>query len=231
MAGATHAHENNEKKKNQIDSQKTKVLTLQNNIFIKEEQSTDIWQTETSFSGSLQSVKTTVIKKHIGCVHDINYVTHQHGLFLMLMRLLVEGIKLMPVSCDYSSARGELLDKTNMVKQCFITSTFVVNLRDLKSYHRTVMETRLQCAVGTKSLLWCIKVFIMKVRFIWLTRKENSAEKIFSLGLKFIRFYTALIGYGRKLKVIILNNTWRGHLSISGWTFTTNTCRILPENS
>ena len=97
MAGATHAHENNEKKKNQIDSQKTKVLTLQNNIFIKEEQSTDIWQTETSFSGSLQSVKTTVIKKHIGCVHDINYVTHQHGLFLMLMRLLVEGIKLMPV--------------------------------------------------------------------------------------------------------------------------------------
>ena len=42
MAGATHAHENNEKKKNQIDSQKTKVLTLQNNIFIKEEQSTDI---------------------------------------------------------------------------------------------------------------------------------------------------------------------------------------------
>lgn len=97
MAGATHAHENNEKKKNQIDSQKTKVLTLQNNIFIKEEQSTDIWQTETSFSRSLQSVKTTVIKKHIGCVHDINYVTHQHGLFLMLMRLLVEGIKLMPV--------------------------------------------------------------------------------------------------------------------------------------
>lgn len=97
MAGATHAHENNEKKKNQIDSQKTKVLTLQNNIFIKEEQSTDIWQTETSFSGSLQSVKTTVIKKHIGCVHDINYVTHQHGLFLMLMRLLVEGIKLTPV--------------------------------------------------------------------------------------------------------------------------------------
>lgn len=86
-------------------------------------------------------------------MHDINYVTHQRGLFLMLMRLLVEGIKLMPVFCDYSSARGELLDKTNMVKQCFITSTFVVNLRDLKSYHRTVMETRLQCAVGTKSLL------------------------------------------------------------------------------
>ena len=52
-----------------------------------------------------------------------------------------------------------------MVKQCFITSTFVVNLRDLKSYHRTVMETRLQCAVGIRSLL-CIKVFIMKVRFI-----------------------------------------------------------------
>lgn len=93
----TCTYENNEKKKNQIDSQKTKVLTLQNNIFIKEEQSTDIWQTETSFSGSLQNVKTTVIKKHIGCVHDTNYVTHQHGLFLMLMRPLVEGIKLMPV--------------------------------------------------------------------------------------------------------------------------------------
>lgn len=85
----TCTYENNEKKKNQIDSQKTKVLTLQNNIFIKEEQSTDIWQTETS--------STTVIKKHIGCVHDTNYVTHQHGLFLMLMRPLVEGIKLMPV--------------------------------------------------------------------------------------------------------------------------------------
>ena len=93
----TCTYENNKKKKNQIDSQKTKVLTLQNNIFIKEEQSTDIWQTETSFSGSLQNVKTTVIKKLIGCVHDINYVTHQHELFLMLMRPLVEGIKLMPV--------------------------------------------------------------------------------------------------------------------------------------